>query len=450
MPKPAVLIADDDQVFCRLTQEAIINAGYRIFIANNFDQCMNILQDWEVHMVFQDLFFPSVIDGFDALEYVHENFPQIYITMVSGAGSVSDVVRALQCGARDFIEKPVSMEQIIAKIRIVEAGLELLESNQNLALKAINMVGKSNCIQEVFNKIITAAKYNTPVLITGETGVGKELVAKALHRLSKNSDKELITVNCGAIPNELIESELFGYEKGSFTHAVSNHKGYFEYADGSSIYLNELGELPYCVQPKLLRVLSEGEVQKIGGRITNIRTRVISDTNRDLRECVEQGLFRQDLYYRISTMIIEVPPLRDRLEDIPMLCNHFINNFCAENNERIKPLSTEARIWLMQQSWPGNVRELKNTIERGLIVSHGDTITVADLHPDTAKRPLTKPQSDKTNLREALHDFERHFIISVLEQDNWNVTHAAKSMGIDKSNLIRKIRHYNIRRDMES
>ncbi len=449
MPRPAVLVADDDLTFCKLIQNAIINAGYRVFIANNLNQCMSILQEWEIHIVFLDLFFPSVIDGFDALEYTHENYPSAYVTMISSAGSVSDVVRALKCGARDFVEKPVSMEQIIAKIQMVEASLELQESNQNLSIKAINMVGKSNCMQEVYNRIINAARYSTPVLITGETGVGKELVAKALHRLSKNSDKDLITVNCGAIPNELIESELFGYEKGAFTHALSSHKGYFEYADGSSIYLNELGELPYTVQPKLLRVLSEGEVQKIGGKIINVRTRVICDTNRDLQVCIDQGLFRRDLFYRVSTIMINVPPLRERLEDIPMLCSHFINNFCTENNEQIKPLSTEARIWLMQQSWPGNVRELKNTIERGLIVSRGNSITVADLHPGTVKRPPLSPPSDKTNLREALRSFEMNFIISVLEQNNWNITHAAKSMGIDKSNLIRKIRQYNISRDME-
>lgn len=317
MKRPVVLIADDDQVFCELMHSVISAAGYEVHTANGLDACINCLQQRRIDILFQDLCFPALSDGYEALDYAHEKHPETTVIMISGEGHIPDAVRALKCGAADFIEKPIHPEHIMAKIMAKESQIDLEESNKSLAIKAIGMVGTSQPMQIVYENIIRAARFDTPVLITGETGVGKELVARAIHKLSKVADKNLITVNCGAIPDDLIEAELFGYEQGAFTHAVKARKGFFEYADGSSIFLNEIGELPFHVQAKLLRVLSEGEVQKIGGERLNIKTRVICDTNRDLQQAIQDNLFREDLFYRISTMRIHVPPLRERIEDIP-------------------------------------------------------------------------------------------------------------------------------------
>lgn len=445
MKKPVILIADDDQMFCALMLSVIASAGYEVITATGLNKCISILNQKRIDILFQDLCFPSLNDGFEALDYAHEYHPETTVIMISGEGHIPDAVRALKCGAADFIEKPIPAEHIMAKIMALENQLDLEERNMELSIKAIGMVGTSKIMQSVYENIIRAAKFDTPVLITGETGVGKELVAGAIHKLSKVSDKNLITVNCGAIPNELMEAELFGYEQGAFTHAIKARKGYFEYADGSSIFLNEIGELPYHVQAKLLRVLSEGEVQKIGGKKFKIKTRVICDTNRDLQQSIQEKQFREDLYYRISTMVIHVPPLRDRVEDIPALANYFLNNFSTANNLPPKPISPQAMQWLSQQPWKGNVRELKSTIERGVIISKNDHITVADLHPDNEQAHQHQAIANLNNFHHAQQEFEKAFIINALSMHNGNITQTAKAIDFDKSNLIKKMKKYGIR-----
>lgn len=445
MKKPVILIADDDQMFCELMHSVITSAGYEVFTASGLSSCISILKQKRIDILFQDLCFPSLNDGFEALDYAHVNYPDILVMMISGEGHIPDAVRALKCGAADFIEKPIPAEHIMAKIMALESQLELEERNKELSIKAIGMIGTSSVMQSVYENIIRAARFDTPVLITGETGVGKELVARAIHKLSKVSDKNLITVNCGAIPNELMEAELFGYEQGSFTHAVKARKGYFEYADGSSIFLNEIGELPFHVQAKLLRVLSEGEVQKIGGTKINIKTRVICDTNRDIKQSIQDKQFREDLYYRISTMMIHVPPLRDRVEDIPALANYFLNNFSTANNLIPKPISPQAMQWLTQQPWKGNVRELKSTIERGVIIAKNDHITVVDLHPDNDHVHNQRDALKNTTFHYAQQEFEKSFIINALSLNNGNITQTAKAIEFDKSNLIKKMKKYGIR-----
>lgn len=445
MKKPVILIADDDQVFCELMHSVIATAGYEVFTASGLSNCLNILKQKRIDILFQDLCFPSLNDGFEALDYAHENHPETTVIMISGKGHISDAVRALKCGAADFIEKPIPAEHIMAKIMAMESQLELEERNKELSIKAIGMVGTSKVMQSVYDNIIRAARFDTPVLITGETGVGKELVARAIHKLSKASEKNLITVNCGAIPNELMEAELFGYEQGAFTHAVKARKGYFEYADGSSIFLNEIGELPFHVQAKLLRVLSEGEIQKIGGKKLTIKTRVICDTNRDLQQSIQEKQFREDLYYRISTMKIHVPPLRERPEDIPALASYFLNNFSTANNLPPKPISSHAMQWLTEQPWKGNVRELKSTIERGVIIAKNDHITVVDLHPDNDQAIKHQDIANPNSFHHAQQEFEKAFIINALSRHNGNITQTAKAIEFDKSNLIKKMKKYGIR-----
>lgn len=445
MKKPVILIADDDQMFCALMLSVIASAGYEVITATGLNNCISILKQKRIDILFQDLCFPSLNDGFEALDYAHEYYPETTVIMISGEGHIPDAVRALKCGAADFIEKPIPAEHIMAKIMALENQLDLEERNMELSIKAIGMIGTSKVMQSVYENIIRASQFDTPVLITGETGVGKELVAGAIHKLSKVSDKNLITVNCGAIPNELMEAELFGYEQGAFTHAIKARKGYFEYADGSSIFLNEIGELPYHVQAKLLRVLSEGEVQKIGGKKLKIKTRAICDTNRDIQQCIQDKQFREDLYFRISTMVIHVPPLRDRVEDIPALANYFLNNFSTANNLIPKPISPQAMLWLSQQHWKGNVRELKSTIERGVIISKNDHITVADLHPDNEQAHIHNDTVNSITFHHAQQEFEKAFIINALSQHNGNITQTAKAIEFDKSNLIKKMKKYGIR-----
>jgi len=445
MKRPVILIADDDQMFCALMSRMIVSSGYKVFIANELNGCFNILKQERIDILFQDLCFPSIRDGFDALDYAHENHPDTQVIMISGEGHIPDAVRALKCGAADFIEKPIPAEHILAKIMALESQLDLEERNKELSIKAIGMIGTSKTMQSVYENIIRAARFDTPVLITGETGVGKELVARAIHKLSKESLKNLITVNCGAIPNELMEAELFGYEQGAFTHAIKARKGYFEYADGSSIFLNEIGEIPYHVQAKLLRVLSEGEVQKIGGKKLTIKTRVICDTNRDLQQSIQEKQFREDLYYRISTMKIHIPPLRERPEDIPALANYFLNDFSTANNLIPKPISPQAMLWLSQQPWKGNVRELKNTIERGVIIAKNDHITVVDLHPENFQAQNTDDSIKQMTFHKAQGEFEKTFIINALTINNGNITRTAKAIEYDKSNLIKKMKKYGIR-----
>lgn len=445
MKRPVVLIADDDQVFCELMHSVISAAGYEVHTANNLSACINCLQQKRVDILFQDLCFPALSDGYEALDFAHEKHPETTVIMISGEGHIPDAVRALKCGAADFIEKPIHPEHVMAKIMAKEGQLDLEESNKSLAIKAIGMIGNSQPMQIVYENIIRAAKFDAPVLITGETGVGKELVARAIHKLSKVADRNLITVNCGAIPDDLIEAELFGYEQGAFTHAVKARKGFFEYADGSSIFLNEIGELPFHVQAKLLRVLSEGEVQKIGGEKLNIKTRVICDTNRDLQQAIQDNLFREDLYYRISTMRIHVPPLRERLEDIPALANYFLDNFTTANNLPQKPISPQAMQWLSEQTWNGNVRELKNTIERGVINAKNDHITVVDLHPDSGRARKRQAVINSSSFRHARQEFEKEFIINALAKHDGNITQTAKAIEYDKSNLIKKMKRYGIK-----
>lgn len=443
MTKPLVLIADDDLVFIDLMKNVISSKGYRVLTASGVDACMRLLAEHRVDILFQDLCFPHLNDGFEILEHVHEYHPETQVIMISGEGNIPDAVCALKSGASDFIEKPIPAEHIMAKITAMERKLDLEHKNRELAIKAIGMIGQSRAMQAIYDSILKAAQYDTPVLILGETGTGKELVGRAIHKLSAVSDKNLITVNCGAIPNELMEAELFGYEKGSFTHAIRARKGYFEMADGSSIFLNEIGELPFAMQAKLLRVLREGEIQKIGGQPLHIRTRVICDTNRDLPEMIKIQEFREDLYFRINTFIIELPPLRERKEDIPALAEHFMNSFCTAHEILPKPVSLQALMWLSTQEFKGNVAELKSTIERAIINAKNDHITELDLQhrqPQKDDSSCANPRS----LRCAVEEFEKAYIENALAANSGNISQTAKILDYDRSNLLKRMKKLGI------
>lgn len=429
-----ILIADDDTIFCRLTSDLLRGEGYQIQTASSIEEAQKKLKDETYDLVMQDMCFPALQDGFGMLEELHERFPQMPILMISGSGHIPDAVNAIKYGATDFIEKPIAKEHLLIRLARLKEAILMHRDMRDLQLSSIGMVGSSPAMQKVFDAIIQAAKFDTPVLISGETGVGKELAAAAIHRLSDLGNKNLVTINCASIPRELFEAELFGYEKGAFTGAVNSRKGYFEFAQGSSIFLDEIGELPLEVQAKLLRVISEQEIQKLGSKAQKVNTRIISASNQDLPRMIEEGSFRSDLYYRISTINIEIPPLRKRREDIITLAEFFLTGFCNRNQIQPKSISPAAATWLLEQDFPGNVRELKNCVERAVVFSKNDALSVVDFttNEDTAIR-------GPASYRDTVRQFERNYLESVLLAHGGNISLAALYLQMDKSNLAKKL-----------
>lgn len=434
MYKLRVLIADDDHVFCRLTADLIRNAGYEVQTASSVEDAQRVLASQSFDLMMQDMCFPALQDGFSMLEEVHESFPHMPVLMISGSGHIPDAVNAIKYGATDFIEKPIAKEHLLIRLSRLSENLKIKRDMREIQVSAIGMIGQSAPMQEVYDTIIQAAKFDTPVLISGETGVGKELAAAAIHRLSELNHKNMVSINCASIPRELFEAELFGYEKGAFTGAQATHAGYFEFAEGTSIFLDEIGELPIEVQAKLLRVISENEIQKLGGKIHKIRTRLISASNQNLLRMVDEGSFRGDLYYRISTINIHIPALRERKEDIIPLTNYFINGFCNRNQIPPKTLSANAAAWLLEQSFPGNVRELKNVVERAVVFGIKEELSVVDF--------TTKAQTDSEighSYRDTVRAFEKQYLESVLSIHGGNLSQSALYLQLDKSNLSKKL-----------
>lgn len=443
MTKINILLADDDQTFCKLAGDLLIREGFGVEKAFTLEEARRLLSENFFPIVMLDMCLPELSDGFGLLDCIRERFPETIILMISGSGHIPDAVEAIKRGAYDFIEKPIAPDHLRQRIRNIAAFISSKQANLDIAKTAIGMVGDSPPMQNVYANIIRTAGYDSPVLISGETGVGKELAAHAIHRLSPYKDKNMVCINCASIPKELFESELFGYEKGSFTGAVTDRKGYFEFAGDNSLFLDEISELPLDVQAKLLRVISEGEIQKLGGRIRKIKTRIIAATNRNLTEMQARGEFRSDLYYRLNAININIPPLRERKDDILQLATHFCTEFCNRNSKAPMQISFPALQWLFEQVWPGNVRELRSTIERGVIFATNESLTVADLQGGSST-PDEALFEQPSQLRQALRSFERSYLQHSLNLYNGNVSQTAQALGIDKSNLFKKISQYKL------
>lgn len=442
MDKIRILLADDDTVFCRLVNDLLSRQGYLLTVANSSEFAREQLASINFDILMLDMCYPSLTDGFTLLEDARRLYPKLEILMISGSGHIPDAVRAIKLGASDFIEKPIEPEHLL--LRIKNLGERLLRERRiyYMARTITRFTGTSAAIKHVVDSIITAARFDTPVLITGETGVGKELAANAIHSLSALGDKPMVRINCASIPKDLFEAELFGYEKGAFTGAVKSHRGFFEFAKDTSIFLDEISELPLSVQAKLLRVISEHEMQKVGGKVIKINSRVISASNQDLKARVKAGGFREDLFYRLNAVTIEIPPLRTRKADIPLLAKVFLDDFCNSNQIKSKHISSELLAWLSAQPWKGNARELKNCIERAVIFSKGDTLDVVDF--TTLPCHQGPAQGDIVPLRETMTSFERQLIRHHLEANNYNITRTAQRLGLDKSNLSKRIRALGI------
>jgi two-component system nitrogen regulation response regulator NtrX len=371
--------------------------------------------------------------------------------MISGHGTIETAVKATRLGAYDFIEKPLSLEKtLITMTRALEHG-RLERENATLRVRLgerTEIIGESDVMRRLREHIATAAPSTGRVLIHGENGSGKELVARAIHALSARREAPFVEVNCAAIPEELIESELFGHERGAFTGALARRRGKFETADSGTVFLDEIGDMSLKTQAKVLRALEEQAFERVGGRETlKVDVRVIAASNRDLPSLIAQGAFREDLFYRLNVIPIEVPPLRQRKEDLPLLVAHFITLFSAENGKRPKTISVEALAYFLSYDWPGNVRELRNMVERLVIMSPRDVIGPENLPPPLRPRdaePTTDDGLRERTLKEAREAFERAYILSELRANEWNMTRTAERLGIERSHLYRKLKAYGI------
>jgi two-component system nitrogen regulation response regulator NtrX len=445
MAEPVVLVVDDEEGIRETLSGIFEDEGCSIVTANSGEEALDLLKEQNPDLILLDIWLPG-IDGIQTLEEIKALRPDLPVIMISGHGNIELAVKATRLGAYDFLEKPLSLERVllVSKRALERRTLEI----ENRALrkdltKKYRLLGNSPKMELLREQIKMAAQSNSRVLIMGESGSGKELVARLLHENSKSAGKLFIEVNCAAIPQELIESELFGHEKGSFTGAFESKKGKFELADEGTLFLDEVGDMSLSAQAKVLRVIETQEFQRVGGsKNIKVDVRIISATNKDLKEEVKKGNFREDLLYRLNVIPILVPPLRERKEDIPLLVDYFLDSFAGEYGKKSKKISPEALKMIEAYDWPGNIRELRNVIERLVIMTPSDTIT--------AKNLLIVEQSSQDYLsyktmKEARDAFEKDFITKRLEENNWNISKTAEILQMERSNLHKKIKAYNIK-----
>lgn len=444
MAEPLVLVVDDEEGIRESLSGIFQDEGCEVLTSGSGEEAIEIVNEQNPRLIFLDIWLPG-IDGIQTLEEIKALRPDLPVIMISGHGNIEIAVKATKIGAYDFLEKPLSLERVllVAKRALEKQSLEIENKalKQNLT-KKYRLVGSSQKIAFLKEQIEKAAMSNSRVLITGESGSGKELVARLLHENSKRASKPFVEVNCAAIPQELIESELFGHEKGSFTGAFERKRGKFELADEGTLFLDEVGDMSLSAQSKVLRIIETQEFQRVGGsRNIKVDVRIITATNKDLKEEAKKGTFREDLLYRLNVIPIVVPPLRERKEDIPELIEYFLEYFASEYGERQKKISPEAFKIFQAYEWPGNIRELRNMLERLVIMTPSETISAKNL-------VLTEPEKEDyflyKTLRDARDAFERAFILKNLEDNNWNISRTAEVMQIERSHLHKKIKAYNI------
>jgi two-component system nitrogen regulation response regulator NtrX len=451
--KPRVLIVDDEEAIRSSLKMIFEYEGYEVLLAANGPAGLKIAEKEAPDLVFLDIKMPQM-DGLEVLKRLKAAEGSPPVVILSGHGNVKTAVEATKLGAFDFIEKPPESERILLVTRNALGQKRLVDENRRLKLtfdEKYRMVGQSSVLEKVWEAVRRAAPTNATVLISGESGVGKELVARAIHRNSLRKDEAFVQVNCAAIPEELIESELFGHEKGSFTGATEKQIGKFELAHKGTIFLDEVGDMSLRTQAKVLRVLQEGEVERIGSQKTiEVDVRVIAATNKDLEEAIGRGDFREDLYFRLSVIPVRVPPLRERGEDVPVLVQHFVKQFCVENNFRPRAFSPAAIEALKRHPWRGNVRELKNAVERLLIMAEGDEIGPEQMG-EVLRRPAesgSAPAGPPT-LRDFKESAERAFLVGKLRESNWNISATAAAIGTPRSNLYKKLEQYGISQEKD-
>jgi two-component system nitrogen regulation response regulator NtrX len=447
--KSTILIVDDEPGVRAALGGVLRDEGYAVEAVSSGEECLERVTRGGVDLILLDVWLPG-LDGLATFQRLRERHVDAQIVLISGHGNIESAVRAIKMGAFDFVEKPLSLDKTV--LVVANALRQRRLEAENRALRARvdrqhTMVGGSRVVRQLREQVAMAAPSNGRVLIYGENGTGKELVARTLHTQSHRRSGPFVEVNCAAIPEELIESELFGHVRGAFTGAVADRRGKFEIADGGTLFLDEIGDMSLKTQAKVLRVLQEQTLESVGGS-TRIRVdvRVVAATNKDLQAEIRTGRFREDLYFRLNVVPIFVPPLRERPDDIPLLADHFTAEFASEYGRRLKTFEAAAIDVLQGYGWPGNVRELRNVIERLMIMVPGETITAADLSFLDAppQRPVRTPPAERLTLHEAREQFERDLILRTLADQQGNMSRTADVLGVERSNLYRKMKAFGI------
>lgn len=457
--KPKILIADDEPLTLEIVVERLQEEGYEVEVATCGKDAIELAQKCSFKLVLTDLFMPD-LNGMEVLAYFVEHYPETPVIVLTGFGTIETAVEAIKRGAYDYLSKPANLDEIILTLRRAIEHKDLKEQNVALRTQILEqhrlerLIGQSAPMQQLYRVIKRVAKTDSTVLITGESGTGKELIANAIHFQSPRNEMPFVPINCGAIPEELLESELFGHEKGAFTGAFKERRGRFELANKGTVFLDEIGEMSPKLQVKLLRFLQETKFQRVGGsRTVEVDVRILAATNKDLERAVAENEFREDLFYRLNVIPIHVPPLRDRAGDVTLLVHHFLNQHCNKKNMPIKRMSPTALESLKQYDWPGNVRELENVIERLVILTDADEIQFHDLPkrmqtseviagtPETAVIELG---DEGINLKELLDNLENRLILDALQRTGGVKNKAAKLLGLNRTTLIEKMKKKQI------
>ena len=448
-----ILIVDDEPLIRKSLFEILRIEGYNVDVASNGKEAIDKLKEAHFDIVITDVKMPN-IDGIELLKMIRSDFGHMAVILITGFGMIETAVEAMRLGAFDYITKPIVDNEIKIIIKKIIEQKKLVDENiflkKRLAATSrecfCNLIGADSKMQRIYNMVEAIANTKATVLLTGESGTGKRLVAMAIHSIdNKRKDKPFVEVSCGALPETLLESELFGHVKGAFTGAIKDRVGRFELADGGVILLDEIDAFSPALQVKLLRVLQEGEFERVGDTKTfKVDVRIIAATNRNLDELIKKGSFREDLYYRLNVISIDIPPLRERRQDIPLLVNSFIQKFCKANNKKISVISQGALAKLINYSWPGNVRELENCIERALILSNNGSITEKSLPKNFDDNNLTAVGSNGFSLRDALRDPEREILLKALEENNWNRKRTCDVLRINRTTLYNKMKRFGI------
>ena len=447
-----ICIVDDEPAILNSLSSILEDEGYQVVVATNGVEGLKVVRSDSPDLVMLDIWMPEM-DGLETLKRLRSQFPGILVVMMSGHGSIETAVKATKLGAYDYLEKPLDLEKVTILVRNALHQRKLEEENLNLRIQVerrFELVGSSPTMNRLREMIAMAAPANSRVLISGANGTGKELVARAIHLQSPRHNRPFVEINCAAIPETLIESELFGHEKGAFSGATSMKRGKFELADGGTLFLDEIGDMSLATQAKVLRVLQEQQFTRVGGtKLLNVQVRVIAASNKDLADEIHKNNFREDLYYRLNVLPIVVPPLKERREDVPELAQHFLKMHSEEQGMKPKEFSAQGLEALRRHDWPGNIRELRNLIERLLIMVPKPVIDAADVEMFLQGRqptgvPVLPAGTNYDSLREARNVFEREVISQKLRENNWNVSKTADELKIERSHLHRKIKLLNV------
>ncbi|MDJ0853478.1 MAG: sigma-54 dependent transcriptional regulator [Myxococcota bacterium] len=454
MTRSTVLVVDDEELYRRALERILSRVGHTVLTARDAAEALRIASEQPVDLVLSDIQMPG-INGLELIRQIHDVAPELPCIVITGYGGAEQSVEALRAGAFWYLEKPFDQAHLDVVRRLVEQAIEvgrlraenrMLQHQLRSRYRFENVVGGSAALREVLDLVAKVAETDATVLVTGESGTGKELIARAIHYNSPRSERMLVTVNCGAIPEELLESELFGHVRGAFTSADRQREGRFALANGGTIFLDEIGDMSPNLQVKLLRVLQDRTFEPVGSSKTvSVDVRVVAATNQDLEQAIREGRFREDLFYRLNVFPIQVPPLRERREDVPLLVEHFLERASEKKQLKAGGISPEAMELLCAYSWPGNVRELENLMERLVILSGEGRIEASHLPAALLRREtptVSVPQLPPTGLsfRDVVEDFETDLILQALEQTHWNKNQAARLLGLNRTTLLEKIK----------